>query len=144
MTYNQIITLFEDWVDGHGQLKTYGNGEEWEAEGILKAGIVYPIFYTVPISSQTFENTVQRTFKVICFGQVKKDKTNENEVISDTESIIQDFIKFLKYDSVDIDLIGEPTVTPFKESFGDWCAGWEGDIVIETVFTNNNCDSPEA
>ncbi len=143
MTYNQTIDLFETWCNNHLQVKTFGNGEEWEAEGILKAGILYPIFYAVPVSSLTGENVVQRTFKIICFGQVKKDKSNENEVISDTEQIIHDFIKYLRYDSMDFDLIGEPTMTPFKESFGDWCAGWECEVVFETIFQNNNCDSPE-
>jgi hypothetical protein len=143
MTFNQIITLFSDWAGNHLQIKTFGNGEEWEKEGILKPGILYPMFYTIPTTSQTFENTKQRSFKVICFAQVKKDKTNEQEVLSDTEQIIDDFIKYLRYEDEDFNLIGEPVMTPFKEDFGDWCAGWETEIIIETVFNNNSCDGPE-
>ena len=142
MTFNQVITLFENWANNHLQIKTFGNGEEWEAEGQLKPGLLYPMFYTIPISTQTLENTVNRTFKIICFGQVKKDKTNENEALSDTESIMQEFFKYVKYDSSDFDLIGDPQATPFKENFGDFCAGWESEIVIQTDFANNECDSP--
>ena len=142
MTYNQVIKIFEDWANNHLLVKTFGNGEEWEVNGTLKAGLLYPMFYAIPVSSQTFENTINRTFKIVCFGQVKKDKSNENEVISDTESIIHDFVKYLKYDSDDFELVGDPSMTPFKEDFGDFCAGWESEIIIQTNFANNQCDSP--
>ena len=142
MTYNQVIKLFNDWADTHLLIGTYGSGEEWEINGNFKPGIIDPLFYTIPVNSQVLENTVNRTFKVICFGRVKKDKSNEREVISDTEQICQDFIKFIRYNDADFNLVGEPQFTPFTEEFGDWCAGWEGDIIIETEFDNNECDKP--
>jgi hypothetical protein len=142
MTYNQILADIEAWANNHLQIQTFGNGEEWEVNGTIKAGTLYPIFFAVPVSSQTFENTIQRTFRVFCFGQVKKDKTNENEILSDTESIVHDFVKYLKYDNDDIGIIGDPSMTPFKEDFGDFCAGWECELIIETNFANGQCDAP--
>jgi len=144
MTYNEIITLLQDITASHKQLKTFGNGEEWEANGMLKPGILYPILYAVPVSSTFAENVVTRSFELICFSQVKKDKSNENEVLSDTELIMYDVIKILKNESDDYNVVNDPVLTPFKEDYGDWTAGWRGEVVIETDLNNNFCDIPYA
>ena len=38
---------------------------------------------------------------------------------------------------------GTPSLTPFKEEFGDWMAGWNAEIIIVTDFDNNPCNIPE-
>ena len=142
MTYNDEIQYFQDFSAGHDQIKTFGTGEEWEKEGILKQGILYPIIYFIPIDSTTTENTKVRRFKVACFGKVKKDKTDEQEILSDTEQILDDLVKDLRYNQDDLELIGDPVWMPFKEEYGDFCAGWDGEITIQSQFNNNNCDKP--
>src|SRR3972149_1690765 len=98
MTYNQIITLLNNIAVAHKQLKSFETGELWEVEGNIKL----------------------RTFTLLVFGQVKKDKSDEQEILSDCESILDDIIKILLNESNDYDLIGDPVLNPFKEELGDW------------------------
>ena len=142
MTFNQIITLFRNISNAHKQLKSFGVGEAWEVEGFIKPGIIYPMLWIIPTSSTTNESVKIRTFTCLVMGQVKKDKTNEQEILSDCEQIGDDIIKILLNNSSDYDLMNTPQMFPFKEDFGDWLAGWKFDIEIETAFANNPCDMP--
>jgi hypothetical protein len=143
MTYNQIITLLNNIAVAHKQLKSFATGELWEVEGNIKPGIIYPMLFAVPVTSITTTNSKLRTFTLLVFGQVKKGKSDEQEILSDCESILDDIIKILLNESNDYDLIGDPVLNPFKEDLGDWCAGWRADIQIETHFNNNYCDIPK-
>lgn len=143
MTYNQIITLFENIAEAHKQLFYFGHGEQWEVDGAIKPGIKYPALWVMPVDSQTRDSVKIRTFTLLVFAQVKKDKSNETEIISDTEQIIDDVLKIIRNESDDYNLVNEPQMFPFKEEFGDWCAGWRCDIQFETDFNlNQNCDVP--
>lgn len=142
MTYNQLITLFRNIATAHKQIESFATGELWEVEGNIKPGIIYPMLFAVPVSSVTLEKVKIRTFTLLVFGQVKKDKSDEQEILSDCEQILDDVIKILLNESDDYDLIGEPQQIPFKEDMGDWVAGWRADIQIETAFASNYCDLP--
>lgn len=142
MTYNQNIKLFKDFCDSHQMIKTYGTGEEWETEEILKPGILYPIFYAIPIDSTDLYQAKQRKFQILCFDIVNKDKSNEQEVLSDCEQIIDDFIRMMRNGSHDYELIGDPVLSPFKEKYGDFCAGWGTEIILEMSFNSNICGLP--
>lgn len=142
MTYNQTIALFDNIAAAHKQIKTFGHGEAWEINGIVKPGIIYPIMWIMPIDSQTQDQVKIRTFTLFVFGQVKKDKSNETEILSDCEQIIDDVIKLLRNESDEYELIGDPVAVPFKEEFADWSAGWRADIQFQTQFANNPCDVP--
>lgn len=141
MTYNNIINNLKAYCTANEQIKTFGTGEEWEAEGILKPGIIYPIFYAIPIDSTNGLQTKQRKFNFICFDIVAKDKSNEQDVLSDTEQILDDIIRYIQNND-DIGLIGEPVLIPFKEKYGDFCAGWATEVIIETEFNSNDCQIP--
>lgn len=143
MTYNEVIELFQSIATAHKQIKSFGTGELWEVEGTIKPGIIYPMFYAVPTQTVYQENIVVRSFTLLAFGQVKKDKTDEQEILSDCELILHDIAKILRYESEDYNLIGDPTMFPFKEDFGDWCTGWRMDIQLETNASNNYCDVPK-
>ena len=143
ITYNNIITLFNNIAVAHKQLKDFGTGESWEVEGHIKPGIIYPLLWVIPISSQTTSNTQERTFTLLVMGQVKKDKSDEQEILSDCELILNDVIKIFRNESDNYDLIGEPILFPFKEDFGDWITGWRADVQIQTDLNNNYCDIPK-
>src|SRR5688572_24157949 len=96
MTYNQLIEKFRDFCTRHKFINTFGTGEEWESEGILKPGIKYQLFYTIPIDSAPLTQTKNRRFEILCFDIVNKDKSNEQEVISDTEQTLDDFVRFCR------------------------------------------------
>lgn len=144
MTYNQIIALFQSIATAHLQLKgSFYTGELWEVEGVMNPAINYPMLYAVPVQSTMEEQVVRRTFTLIVMSKVLKDKSDEQEILSDNELILQDVIKILRNESEDYEVVGDPILFPFKEDFGDWCAGWRADIEILTNGRSNYCDVPK-
>lgn len=143
MTFNQMITLFSDISVAHKQLKSFDWGELWEVEGKIKPGIIYPMLYVNPVSSTMGEQTVNRTFTIMVFAQVMKDKSNEQDILSDTELILQDVVKILRNESDDYEVVADPQMFPFKEDLGDWVAGWRVDVEILTNGRSNYCDVPK-
>lgn len=141
MTYNQFIKKIQGFADRHKFINTFGTGEEWETEGILKPGIKYQILYAIPVDSTDLVQAKQRRFNFLCFDIVKKDKSNEQEVLSDTEQTLDDLIRWCRNQD-DFSLINDPVATPFKESYGDWCAGWGCEVTIESDFNSADCDLP--
>ncbi len=108
---------------------------------VFRKGLLYPLFFAIPEDSTDLIQTKQRRFSIRCFDIVKKDKSNEQEVLSDTEQDLDDFIRYCR-NTDDFLLINEPVMTPFKESYGDWCAGWACEVIIETDFNSMDCDIP--
>lgn len=141
MTYNQIITLFRSISNASKIIHEFGTGELWEIDGFIKPGIEYPLLWVVPVGTIVNEQTVNRTFTFLCMDVVSTDKSNEQDVLSDTELALQDFVKVLRNESDEYTLIGNPNIIPFKEEFADWCAGWRVDFVIETNFNSTTCDA---
>lgn len=142
MTYNNIIQLFDNIATAHKQINTFGTGELWEVNAIIKPELKGFVLWVAPVSSTTTEQTTIRTFTVLVMSIVKKDKTDEQEVLSDSEQILNDIVKIFRNEDEAYELIGEPTLFPFKEDFGDWLTGWRADLVIQTDFNNNYCDLP--
>lgn len=140
MTYNQVITLLKNIAEAHQFIKSFGHGEAWE----INSNDTFKdyVLWVIPIDSSTLENTKNRTFTILVFRRVDKAKLFETEILSNCEQILDDVIRILRNHSNDFNLIGNPIEFPFKEEFGDWCAGWRADLVIETNFANNYCDIP--
>lgn len=143
MTFNEQINLFDDIATAHLQIHSFAWGELWEVEGNVKPGIVYPMLYANPVSSLMPEQTVSRTWNLMVFGQVMKDKSNEQAVMSNAELILQDVIKILRNESDDYEVIGDPIMFPFKEDLGDFVAGWRADVEIQSNGRSNYCDVPK-
>lgn len=142
MTYNQLISFIEATTLSNPFIKFFGTGELWEIEGNLKPAPDSLILWLNPTNSTVNDNQVERQFNMLCMGRVLKDKTNEQEVLSDSEQVLWDMIKVIK-NGDDTDVNGTPSLTPFKEEFGDWMAGWNAEIIIVTDFDNNPCNIPE-
>jgi len=142
MTYNQLIKFLEETALANPFVKFFGTGELWEIEGNLKPAPDSLMIWLNPVNSVVNDNQLDRQFNMLCMGRVKKDKSNEQEVLSDSEQVLWDMIKVIK-DNEDTDVNGSPTMTPFKEDFGDWLTGWNAEIIITTDFDNNPCNIPE-
>lgn len=142
MTYNQVIALFEEIANDNKFIKEFAHGEAWEIEGKINPALEYPLLYAIPLQSAFEEQAVRRTFTLMVMAKVKKDKSDETEILSDTELILQDVIKALRNDDDDYNVVGTPIMIPFKEEFADWCAGWRADVEIETNGRSNDCDIP--
>lgn len=142
MTINQLIQLFKNIGDAHYFIKTTEFGD---APSKVDANIdeeIYPAFYQVLDNTTNLTNTVERTFTITICDLVHTDKSNLNEVLSDTEQTLSDIIKILRQESDYYDVIGDPQITPFKDKYGDAVAGHEASITIETLYNSGFCDIP--
>lgn len=144
MTINNIKGLFENIGSAHYNIEQVGFGSMFEINGDLKPGLKYPLLWVIPRSTTVTENTHQRRFGLMVAGLVKKDKSNRDDVWSDTEQTLTDVIKILKNESDDYNLVGDPEITPFDEQHGDWLTGCQAEIVLESDLNNNYCDIPSA
>lgn len=140
MTINNIKTLFESIADNHFQIKSFGFGKVQEIEGVDSAQ--YVRMWVVPGSSTILDNTIERTFTILIFDLVHKDDSNQTEVLSDTEQILDDVVRILKYDNDNYTITNQPTLNPFTERFGDDTTGYSADIVIESDHLQSTCDIP--
>jgi hypothetical protein len=140
---NQLIKIFNDFADSHLQIKSFGFGEIWEANGDPKETGITPVLWVFPTQSLQLENTIIYSFDVRCWDLVHKDESNDNEVLSDTHQILSDFTQFVKHNtSYDFNVSGDPTMTPFTEQLADNVTGWQCSIDIEVNSINNDCMIP--
>jgi hypothetical protein len=142
MTLNQIKALFTSIGNAHFFIKTVEYGLPPSKVEATTESTIYPALYVVHEDSLQLTNTTQRTFKLIVCDLVDTAKANHDEVESDTEQTLSDIIKILRQESDSYDVIGDPTITPFKDRYGDAVSGNEATIVIETLYNSGFCDIP--
>jgi hypothetical protein len=107
-TLNQLIKVFEDFSENHGQVHSFGVGDIWEAG--MSNSLQYPTVWVQPTESRAIKGAsgyaiTNTKFRVFILDRVKKDETNESEVLSDTTQIAHDLIKNI--DSNPVFLTGE-------------------------------------
>lgn len=140
---NQLIKIFSDFADSHLQINSFGFGEVYEANGNPKVTGNTPTLWIFPTQATPLENTTIYSFDVRCWDLVTKGKENENDVLSDCQQTLFDFIQFIKHNDIfDINVSGDPSLTPFTEQLADDVTGWECSIDIEVNSINSDCMIP--
>ena len=140
---NQLIKIFSDFADSHLQINSFGFGEVYEANGNPKVTGNTPTLWIFPTQATPLENTTIYSFDVRCWDLVTKGKVNENDVLSDCQQTLFDFIQFIKHNEIfDINVSGDPSMTPFTEQLADDVTGWECSIDIEVNSINSDCMIP--
>ena len=142
MTLNQLTTLFSNIAKAHDQIQDFAYGELYEIEEKMNKECKYPLLFVSPVSSTTLNNQIQRTFNFLVFDMSNKDKSNVIEAWSDTEQILNDIVKIFRNESNNYELVGDPTLFPFKEDNSDWAIGHRSELVIQTDFNSGYCDIP--
>lgn len=157
---NQIQALFRQFAVNHKQINSYGFGDpsgissdklllNWSAaiEAGRESAPVYPLLWVGVLPSTIARRQVTFNLMIIVCDIVHKDETNQIEVLSDTQRIIQDITAWLQipgilpYPIVDSEF--EFQITPFLESkFDDETAGWTFDLAFNIVNTNDQCAVP--
>ena len=140
---NQLIKIFSDFADSHLQINSFGFGEVYEANGNPKVTGNTPTLWIFPTQATPLENTTIYSFDVRCWDLVTKGEENENDVLSDCQQTLFDFIQFIKHNEIfDINVSGDPSMTPFTEQLADDVTGWECSIDIEVNSINSDCMIP--
>jgi hypothetical protein len=103
-TLNQLIEVFKDFADSHGQIRgSFGVGDLWEVG--MSGKLNYPVLWINPTDSRVIKgvggySTTETTFRVFILDRVDEAETNENEVLSDTNLIGHDLIRHIDSDPV--------------------------------------------
>jgi hypothetical protein len=94
---NQLIKSFSDFADAHGQINSFGVGDLWEVG--MSTELQYPLLWIQPTETKIIKGEAETfaisttKFRVFILDRVKKDETNEMEVLSDTTQIGHDLVK---------------------------------------------------
>jgi hypothetical protein len=131
MTYNQILTTFEDIQIANPFLKRFGYGDITQMDAILPESIEYPYMWCVPQVMDIDDHTITYRFRVLIFDQDSTDDSHQREILSDTLRTCQDVINVFRSTTQDQVQVDTPIqCLPFTERFVDYVAGWYFDINI--------------
>ena len=106
MTYNQILTTFEDIQIANPFLKRFGYGDITQMDAILPESIEYPYMWCVPQVMDIDDHTITYRFRVLIFDQDSTDDSHQREILSDTLRTCQDVINVFRsttQDEVQVD-----------------------------------------
>lgn len=143
LTLNQIVKKLETFANDHKQLS--GNflfGQFYDY--VANKSEQYPAMIVYLQPNQLSENTDTYTFQVTICDRLKKDDTNEIEVLSDTNLIAKDLITYFKNSPTERDVIINTSVTlnDFSDREDSETAGYFFDITFRQNFDYNYCDIP--
>lgn len=143
MTLIEIVNLLTDLGNSHLFIKTVKHGHNINENGSDTEDIQYPAFF-IDTSDVIYNQTdVERTFTLTICDLVLPDRSNHFKVLSDTETSFNEIVEFLRQESNDFTLIGEPIISNITDRYGDAVAGWQAQVVISTVNTAANyCGLP--
>ena len=143
LTLNQIVKKLETFANDHKQLS--GNflfGQFYDY--VANKSEQYPAMIVYLQPNQLSENTDTYTFQITICDRLKKDDTNEIEVLSDTNLIAKDLITYFKNSPTERDVIINTSVTlnDFSDMEDSETAGYFFDITFRQNFDYNYCDIP--
>jgi hypothetical protein len=143
LTLNQIVKKLETFANDHKQLS--GNflfGQFYDY--VANKSEQYPAMIVYLQPNQLSENTDTYTFQITICDRLKKDDTNEIEVLSDTNLIAKDLITYFKNSPTERDVIINTSVTlnDFSDREDSETAGYFFDITFRQNFDYNYCDIP--
>lgn len=143
LTLNQIVKKLETFANDHKQLSgnfLFGQFYDYVADKSEH----YPAMIVYLQPNQLSENTDTYTFQITICDRLKKDDTNEIEVLSDTNLIAKDLITYFKNSPTERDVIINTSVTlnDFSDREDSETAGYFFDITFRQNFDYNYCDIP--
>jgi hypothetical protein len=162
LSINQFVDLLKSMAQNHEQINTFGEGDIWEigsANTFQKPSwtlqktnsVQYPLMWVVPLAFPTARLNdgaweAQLKYTLLFADIEQSDKSNEQEVLNDMQSVALDILTQLS-DQEEIysdSFILLPTAqfTPFTEKLDDLVAGWKVDITIRVVYLRDACAVP--
>jgi hypothetical protein len=146
-------------ADHHKQINSFGFGAledlSFWTESRMKEdnpnfqSPVFPLMYVVPANVEQRLTHMVYQFNVIILDIIERDLSNQTDVLSDTNQILDDVISQFRL-SVTNSLgnfnkqyyLQTPvTCNPFIEKYTDLCGGWSGLLNIEVIIPLNRCDA---
>jgi hypothetical protein len=148
-TFNNVIDTICCVAFKHAFVHQVDYGDIWEVN--LEKDVLFPYFHCVPQTVETDVSTLKYNFQLIIMDLVEPDKSNEQQVQSDTLQILLDIISLFRNGDItksSADEIptyyaeGEYTLTPFTERFDNAVTGWMIDFAVHVDNPFPACNVP--
>ena len=147
--YNAVIDALKCVAINHGLVHSVSAGNIDSID--TDADAVYPLVHIVPGNVTAGVQQITFSFNVIAMDLVKKDESNEQQVLSDTLQILVDIIAqyknglFLKVQQND-SIYGQTDDTsyslePFTERFDNVVSGWNCILNLTVPANYYACDN---
>ena len=149
MTLNQLIILFKDIAARHEQVNDFAAVQDFDINN--DSTNKYPILVVNPtdVNLPRTENgytSLLSTFDLQVIDLVNKDNTNEIEVISDTQQILNDIVNEISthpdYINDEIDIINDVSFEPLRGVYTSDVDGWKVSIEFEQPNKTSYCTNP--
>jgi hypothetical protein len=151
-------------ADHHKQLNSFGFGNyedlSYWTESRLKQNNptfespFFPLMYVIPSNAEqriddNGSSYMEYEFNCIVMDIIDRDLVNQNDVLSDTNQILDDIISQFRLSVRDslgnfnskYYLDDYVEMVPFLEKYSDLCGGWNGILKIKTMSPLDRCDA---
>lgn len=141
-SYITLLNKLEAFCNAHYMVEKFGADFKEQMSNFATIDEKYPIVFVVPVSSLSLENTVQYSVEIYCFDIIQKNRANINNIISDTDLILNDlYLEFAWGDDLDVNILGDPSRTPLNNDLLDYAAGHMMAVTFE-VSNYTECQIP--
>lgn len=148
LTINQIVQQVKDLADAHHQIAEVGVGTIAELQASERS---YPLLWISHEQGSLQDNYKINNLRLTVFdrvltGQEGQDDTgHEQEVLSDTETILLDFLNYFHQNhSQDYITVKSANLEHFTERTNDRTAGWSTVLELRQFYDWNKCQIPES
>ena len=154
-TYNNVIDTIKCVGEGHLQIQAVTTGDIWDID--LNKNTLFPLFHINTINVNASKGQLQYNFQLVIADIVEPNESeNEQEVLSDTLSIMTDIISIFRNGETLYFYNAEAgeearywtaddfTLEPFTERFDNTLAGWTLNLPIVIEFPYDTCNIPTA
>jgi len=149
MTVNQLIVIFRDIATRHKQVNSFKVSQDFNIDA--EEQIHFPILVVNPTASELpkTENgytSYSVSFDVQLIDLMNKDRDNEDDVISDTLTILKEIVNEFNthpfYIDYSIDLVGNISFSPLRGVYDSDATGWRCTMELESPNKLSFCGSP--
>lgn len=132
-SYKQLVQYFEPFCASHYGIKRFYSTVEEQIQNVVTPEDSFPVVTMTPISS-VLGDTIRHSVRVSVWDRIAKDRTNEGDITSDLQSILNDIRMWFGPDNdlfSQIVITSDPTAYPQNNRLLDFCYGWSMDIQID-------------
>ena len=139
-TLNDIFEIIETQANSHLQIKQYGQGDVWELQ---PEELDYVVLWAIEEGASVSERTLTYNIRLICMDRVLPGEANEHEVMSDTISILLDFVAYFRQlHTGQLSIQTSVSFEPFTERFTDKVSGHACVLSITQPYSYDRCQIP--
>ena len=153
-SYNNVIDALSCVAYSQGFVKSVSTGNIDDIDtsgGVDGNSTLYPLVHIVPQGVVAGTGTLSFNFNILAMDLVQPDGSNEQDVLSDTLSIITSIISEFRHGKnleiapdnkgVLAQISEDVSIEPFTEYLDNVVSGWNATFNIEIPFQYKACDS---